>query len=549
MRYFYQQLCLSSHLEPEYHRFTELIGQTNELENFFNSFFQANGLNPGILLSSTMGDKNLPFPLKIRFALMNEKINELASTVSNYEDVFKNLRANMQELQGTLRFLMENKPTEAPSISYSGGNVDGTLANEDVPPSYEQSQEGTPIVPKAAVSPEDDQNFETEYGLCMNFDKEAEEIVRLVQPRENQFDYRNSATRYLKKQIMRSLNCPVLDISFHELKCFLPDDPIKMTVVLNQAAISTWHKVVYDRLLIISEQDSRNDSVAESDEEEEEKHAHKIKTIRLVNESSIFKVIGVIDNVPFEVVANARVDLCMLAFFEEVNSLIGRDHLMKRSILLIRSWWLYETGTMSDKSPKEFLPDFAIWLMVVSIFNKYHNRITSPVQALYLFLYIFATFDGNTQAITLQGIRSFTDYSSNLMMWDENCDLLIPPKLFEKYFQVVNIHNTNPIEAFGPRTVKVDRCGYTVVHPFTYSSLTLEKLSNRKSEKILQCFKTTLSNFSQLLIAQTKSTTPSVKSIMRAIFPETLKKIGAQSWRVDTFSSNFSQMDGFDLEM
>jgi hypothetical protein len=401
------------------------------------------------------------------------------------------------------------------------------------------------------ISLEDDPNFEQEYALCGAFEKEAEEIIRLVQPRENQFEYRSSATNYLKKQITRSLNCPVLDLSFHELKCFLPDDPIKITVVLSQSSISTWHKVVYDRLLIISEQDARSEVDSEL-EEEEEKHVHSIKTIRLVNESSIFKVIGMIDSIPFEVVANARVDLCMLAFFEEVNSLVGRDHLMKRSMLLIRSWWLYETGNISEKSPKEFLPDFAIWLMVTSIFNKYHNRITSPIQALYLFFYMFGVFDGNVQAITLQGIRSFTDYSSNLVMWDENQDLLIPPKLYEKYFQVVNIHNSSPIDKFGPRNVKVDRCGYTVVHPFNYTSLTLEKLSNRKSEKISSCFKTAMTSLSQLFQAQAKPSpsTAHLKSLMRAVFPETLKKIGGQNWRIDTFSSpQFGQMESFDLEM
>jgi hypothetical protein len=455
-------------------------------------------------------------------------------------------------MQVHLRMLLERAPESLNVISLQQDLADGV--NDQKEQSFDGKIDGDnpppAILPKPVISLEDDPNFEQEFAICHTFEKESEEIVRLLQPRENQFDYRSSATNYLKAQITRSLSCPVLDLSFLELKCFLPDDPIKISVVLTQSSISTWHKVVYDRLLIISGKDTKHDGDSEL-EDEEDKHVHKVKNVRLVNESSIFKVTGVIDSVPFEVVANARVDLCMLAFFEEVNSLVGCDHLMKRSMLLIRSWWLYEAGS-SEKSPKEFLPDFAIWLMGTSIFNKYHNRINSPIHALYIFLYIFAGFDGNSQAITLQGIRSFTDYSSNLNMWDDHQDLLIPPKLYEKYFQVVNIHHTGSVDLFGPKIAKVDRCGYTVVHPFTYASLTLEKLSNRKSEKVLACFKNSIACLSSLFQAQVKPspTSAHLKSLMRVIFPETLKKIGAQNWRIDTFATpQFGKMEAFDLDM
>jgi hypothetical protein len=519
----------------------------------------------------------------------------------------------VEQLRGELRMSVDNRTVALHSVipgsdANSVGTSDSNIENVQLDTSdqlFDTTVEPLPSVLKV-VLPEDDPQFENEFNSCSHFEKECEEIIRLIQPRENQFEYRNSISSTLKKQITRSMNCPVLDISFHELKCFLPDDQIKLTVVLNQALLSTWHKIVYDRLLIISEQEPSITEADNSDEDtsatgfseditsfsssaQKQQHSttrkrnavHKIKNIRLINESSIFKVVGIIDNIPFEIVANSRVDLCMLAFFEEVSSLVGRDHLLKRSVLLIRAWWNYESYNFSSdgKSPKELLPDFAIWLMITAIFNKYHNRISSPIEALFLFLTIYGnTFIGNHQAITLYGIRSFTDYSSNLTMWDDNNgsyhdnkeDLLIPPKLYEKYYQVVNIHGhpasssassaasssmvSNDQGLYGPRIIKVDRCGWTVVHPFTYQSMTLEKLSNRKSEKIQLCFKSALASLQLLLQSFVKSSPmPSGntnKSIMKTLFSETLKRVGSQNWRLDTFSVlGQDQGEDFDMEM
>ena len=46
-----------------------------------------------------------------------------------------------------------------------------------------------------------------------------------------------------------------------------------------------------------------------------------------------------------EIVVNVRTDLCMLAFVEEFSGLVGQDNLFKRSLLLIRAWWVYETAS------------------------------------------------------------------------------------------------------------------------------------------------------------------------------------------------------------
>lgn len=87
---------------------------------------------------------------------------------------------------------------------------------------------------------------------CSPFERETEDFIRMVQPRESQLVFRQAAVELLKSHVQKALRCNAYDISFAELKCFLPDDPIRLTVVVTSMTKATWHKVVYDRLMIIT---------------------------------------------------------------------------------------------------------------------------------------------------------------------------------------------------------------------------------------------------------------------------------------------------------
>ena len=71
---------------------------------------------------------------------------------------------------------------------------------------------------------------------------------------------------------------------------------------------------------------------------------HSLSNVTFSKHNMGFKLVCLVDDcVEAEVVFNNRNDLCMLAFTDEVDALVGKNHLFKRSILLIRAWWFYET--------------------------------------------------------------------------------------------------------------------------------------------------------------------------------------------------------------
>lgn len=501
---------------------------------------------------------------------LEQRLHQLEIMMSKYHSVFHSLADGKGEsirpqlMMSSLSIDSFDLPAgdRRRGFSYDRQNSGSSRGHNDDAPPHPIPPAAVPSEPKLppVISEAAWNELMTEYPICKDFEREAEDIVRSVQPRDAQFRFRNSAANMMKDQITKALNSNAFDLSFYGLKCFLPDDPIKLTVILNHTTIATWHKVLYDRLIIVSEhQTDRSEQIEQQNSvkfrellpDEEDDRSHKIKDVRLTSDSNTFKVLGMIDSIPFEIVANSRVELCMLTFFEEINALVGNDHLFKRSVLLIRSWWMYETAAMTEKSLKEYLPDFAIWLMVTAVFNEHYGIITSPIQALYLFLSIYCHYDGSTQAITLNGMRTFLPNSSNLPIDHNYQNYLINQKLFEKYYQVVNIQNTAALQEFThSKHVKVDRCGFNVIHPFTFVSMTLEKLSSRKTEKILNCFKTASNAMRELFRSSKLESNSTLNLSFKAVlFSETIKKIYAINWRPDSLSNTATTVSMDEMEM
>mmetsp|Transcript_29520 Transcript_29520/g.49829 ORF Transcript_29520/g.49829 Transcript_29520/m.49829 type:complete len:909 (+) Transcript_29520:331-3057(+) len=151
-----------------------------------------------------------------------------------------------------------------------------------------------------------------------------------------------------------------------------------------------------------------------------------------------------LDHSGIEVYANKRQDICMLAFLEELAGLVGKNHLFKHSLILIRIWWNYETTHYVGTSIHHYLSEFSVCIMVCAIFNRYHSRINSPLQALCLFLAEYATYDGNTQAITLQGIVPFRSPSSSQpQLLEVHPSHLIDRNIIEKYWALFNVNDVD----------------------------------------------------------------------------------------------------------
>ena len=293
------------------------------------------------------------------------------------------------ELLAERGWLSEGSLDRLPSLSSRDSHSSGGLArlgsNQDLTLRYENSPEEFPA---------DLLNFTKDVS---KWDLLTDEIVTMVQPQEAQIQFRVSASRFVAKHTRKILGTQVYEIGMQGLRCFLPDDPIRLSVFLSRGAESGWYVRLNEQLCRLSGTQIHNE-----DADGFSSSSHSLSNVSFVSNSEAtgHKLQCLVDSVlGVEVMANARLEMCLNAFLEDFDRLYGKDHLFKRSLILIRAWWVYEANMSSSCG----ISDTAFCVMIMSVMNRFHAKIHHPFHALCLFLAEFCTVNFSTHIITIDG--------------------------------------------------------------------------------------------------------------------------------------------------
>jgi hypothetical protein len=111
-----------------------------------------------------------------------------------------------------------------------------------------------------------------------------------------------------------------------------------------------------------------------------------------------------VDTVSVEISANDRSDLRFVAFLDEIDKLVGKSHLFYRSLTLLRAWWVYESPAYIGTNTRSTIVDEAFSTLVCALFNRYHQLIDHPIQALSIFFAEYSTLDWSKYAVTICGV-------------------------------------------------------------------------------------------------------------------------------------------------
>ncbi|KAL2484939.1 PAP/OAS1 substrate-binding domain superfamily [Abeliophyllum distichum] len=137
-------------------------------------------------------------------------------------------------------------------------------------------------------------------------------------------------------------------------------------------------------------------------EGEEENRAARfvVKDVQVINaEVKIVKCI--VQNIVVDISFNQIGGLSTLCFLEKVDRLIGKDHLFKRSVILIKAWCYYESRILG--AHHGLISTYALETMVLYIFHLFHSTLNGPLAVLYKFLDYFGKFDWENYCLSLNG--------------------------------------------------------------------------------------------------------------------------------------------------
>ncbi|ETV91839.1 hypothetical protein, variant 1 [Aphanomyces invadans] len=140
-----------------------------------------------------------------------------------------------------------------------------------------------------------------------------------------------------------------------------------------------------------------------------------------------------VGQVMVDICANPMHDIRAAYFISSIDSLIGRNHLFKRSVLLVHGWLLYEGNTPSGSASHSSDPRstfasnglfndsatnpsslslYAIATLVLYVFNLFHDSIHMPLQAAAHFFGLFAAFPWDGFCVAIEGPRDLRSLTS-----------------------------------------------------------------------------------------------------------------------------------------
>ncbi|CAI0560561.1 unnamed protein product [Linum tenue] len=168
------------------------------------------------------------------------------------------------------------------------------------------------------------------------------------------------------------------------LKTYLPDGDIDLTVLTHQSIEEGLAKGISDIL-----QGHEHDPMFD------------VKSVQYI-EAQVKILKCLVNDISVDISFNQMAGLSALCFLELADQIMGKDHLLKRSIILIKTWCFYESRILG--AYHGLISTYALEMLVLHIFNIFHSSLNGPLAVLYKFLDYYSSFDWDNHGVCINGV-------------------------------------------------------------------------------------------------------------------------------------------------
>ncbi|KAF0916576.1 hypothetical protein E2562_007651 [Oryza meyeriana var. granulata] len=245
-----------------------------------------------------------------------------------------------------------------------------SLALEPVP----KPESGPPNPDPSSISPDAWDPLEAAAGA----------VVGRIQPSAPSENRRAAVIAYVQGLLRCTVGCQVFPFGSVPLKTYLPDGDIDLTAFGHSS----------DEILAKQVQ-----AVLESEEARKDA-AFEVKDVQYIH-AEVKLVKCIVQNIIVDISFNQFGGLCTLCFLEQVDKKFEKNHLFKRSIMLIKAWCYYESRILG--AHHGLISTYALEILVLYIFHLFHCTLDGPLAVLYRFLDYYSKFDWDNKGISLYG--------------------------------------------------------------------------------------------------------------------------------------------------
>lgn len=104
--------------------------------------------------------------------------------------------------------------------------------------------------------------------------------------------------------------------------------------------------------------------------------------------------------------------MCTLHFMNVLSKLVGKNNLLKKSILLIKMWFTYEANLLGSFAA--CMATYALYVLVVFVINNYYGELHSPWDVFRKFFEVLGLFDWDSNIVSVYNPIKAHNFYDNL---------------------------------------------------------------------------------------------------------------------------------------
>ncbi|XP_074558461.1 uncharacterized protein LOC141814400 isoform X2 [Curcuma longa] len=209
------------------------------------------------------------------------------------------------------------------------------------------------------------------------------EVLRCIRPTVVSEERRKAVVDYVQELLRTRMGSRVFPFGSVPLKTYLPDGDIDLTAL---GAPNNEDMLASELCSVLGEEHNKD-------------AGFEVNDVQLIR-AEVKVVKCIMQNIVVDISFNQIGGLCTLCFLEKINEKIGKGHLFKRSIILIKAWCYYESRILG--AHHGLISTYGLEILVLHVFHLFHEQMDGPLAVLYRFLDYYSRFDWSKYCITLQ---------------------------------------------------------------------------------------------------------------------------------------------------
>lgn len=265
--------------------------------------------------------------------------------------------------------------------------------------------------------------------------RQVDRMISALSPTFEELKARHEIFMYLRGLVSDTLGVQLFPIGSLISHTFLPDGDMDATAFVPKLSDDSWYVKLNEALCLSAFHGPSSASSSSG----VSPHNMSVSNVSFVS-SEVKMIRSMINGVSVDISTNQLSSLHHEVLIERVDEFVGKNHLFKRALLLLKAWFQYESprfthgGGSLCNSRDGKISTWAMIVMLVWTFNLKGHKIHFPLQGLAHFFRIFSSFDWANSALTVKGPVDFSLNILPLKADDEDegiPSLFFPESLFD----------------------------------------------------------------------------------------------------------------------